>query len=106
LTPHLCAAAIILSDPAIAAANMADVAAKHSSSSLYHGDLFFISELLSKKTAIAVAIVLSISLLWQGYQRRKFYRGLVSKPTLPLPTAKDISSRVLHTAFSWDICHP
>jgi hypothetical protein len=45
---------------------------------LYSGDLFSASELLSQKTALAIVAVLSISLLWHGFQRRRFYRGLVS----------------------------
>jgi hypothetical protein len=72
---HLCTNIIIFFDLAITAENMANVIATPPRSLL--------TELFSQKTAYALLVVLSISLLWKGFQRRKFYRDLVSKPLQP-----------------------
>lgn len=87
---------------------MANFTTNQPGSLLYREDLFYIPELLSRKTALTIVIVLSISLLWQWYQRRKFYRGLVSKPLSAIyliPNGNHISQG-LPTVFSLDICHP
>jgi hypothetical protein len=93
---HLCIDIIVFLDLAIAAANMANDTATSPGSLLYRRDLFSSSELFSQKTAYAVLVILSISLPWKGFQRRKFYRDLVSKPLqpyyLPLKTSSARSS--------------